>query len=719
MELLSPAGSFESLMAAFQAGADAVYMGGPLFGARAFADNPAGEQLLKALDYAHLRDKKVYLTVNTLLKEQEMENLLFDYMDPLVCRGLDGVIVQDMGVLAFLREHFPSLPLHASTQMAVSGPEGARLLKQRGVKRLVLPRELSLKEIEAMGRESGLETEVFVHGALCYCWSGRCLMSSFLGGRSGNRGRCAQPCRLPYEGGRLMNMRDLCGLDELPALQAAGVCSLKIEGRMKSPEYTAGVTAIYRKYLDQMEVGAFRVRQDDRQALSALFDRGGFTEGYYRRHNGADMLDPGPKKTHVSLEETGKEIIREAYLGEHPLPIDGFYELFQHQPARLRLGYRGTQVQAEGALVEAAQNQPLSAEKLRQQLMKTGGSGFVFHTLEGYLEEGCFLPLGAVNELRRRGLESLEEALLKPFRRPAAKKPARASLKALNPKAEAAYPALPLLVQLDDIRLLELVLAHPVQGVYLPADYVSPEDFPALAEKVRRTGKRIYYALPPVLRRPMGAVLGSPGALEALHRSKADGVLLASPEEAAFWQEKELPGERIFDHSLYTWNRWAAREAAAWGAQCLTLPLEPHEKDLAALGESGLPREQLIYGRTPLMISAQCLFKTEGHCLKEAGNPALTRPQTTPLVDRTGAAHFCQARCRHCFSILYNAVPLYLADMPLYGERLRIHFTTETKEEAESLLGHILSGLQAGSRKALAPPPGLSFTRGNYKKGVE
>ncbi|MBP3729452.1 MAG: U32 family peptidase, partial [Lachnospiraceae bacterium] len=496
MELLSPAGSFESLMAALAAGADAVYMGGPLFGARAFAENPEGESLLRALDYAHLRGKKVYLTVNTLLKERERKELLYDYMAPIVRQGLDGVIVQDLGVLAFLRDAFPGLPLHASTQMAVSGAEGARLLKKRGVKRLVLPRELSLKEIELIGRESGLETEVFVHGALCYCWSGRCLMSSFLGGRSGNRGRCAQPCRLSYEGGRLMNMRDLCGLEELPALKAAGVCSLKIEGRMKSPEYTAGVTAIYRKYLDRLEEGTFRVEEKDRKALSALFDRGGFTEGYYRRHNGADMLDPGPKRTHVSLAEGEKQRIREAYLGERPLPIHGFYELFQFQPARLRLEYRGMQVQVEGALVEGAQNQPLSAEKLRQQLMKTGGSDFVFQSLEGYQEENCFLPLGALNELRRRGLEALREKLLESCRQRAAEEPPEEPAGMTGPRGEEAYPSLQILLQLDDPALLDLALKYPVEGVYLPADYVGPEELGALAERIRRAGKKLYYALP-------------------------------------------------------------------------------------------------------------------------------------------------------------------------------------------------------------------------------
>ena len=718
-ELLSPAGSFESLTAAFQAGADAVYMGGPLFGARAYADNPEGDKLFRALDYAHLRGKKVYLTVNTLLKERELADQLYDYMEPIYRNGVDGVIIQDLGVLAFLRDHFPGLPLHMSTQSAVCGPEGARLLEARGVKRLVLPRELSLEEIRAVGEESGLETEVFVHGALCYCYSGRCLMSSFLGGRSGNRGRCAQPCRLPYEDGRMMNLRDLCGLDELPALQEAGVSSLKIEGRMKSPEYTAGVTAIYRKYLDLLAEGRFRVREEDRKALSALFDRGGFTAGYYRRHNGADMLDTGPKKTHVSLSDEEKARLQEAYLGPRPLPVSGKLVFRQGEAVQLSRARDGVSVVARGPQAEAAVKQPLTEEKLRQQISKTGGSEFVLESLEIESDGASFLPVSALNELRRQALDRLQEALLAPYRQPAPPEPVMFTRTASQPRALADYTAADLCIQLDDIRLLDEVLQTPAAAVYLPADYVTPEEFGPLAEKIRMAGKRAGYVLPPVFRQEMRRLFSAERSLQTLRENGPDTVVLASLEEAGFWQEHDLPGERLFDSSLYTWNTAAEAEAAALGAQCLTLPLEPHEKDLADLGRGLLPREQLIYGRLPLMISAQCLFKTRGRCLKEGKQPALTHPVFTPLTDRTGASHFCEARCRSCLSVLYNAVPLWLADQPLYGGCLRVHFTTETPAEARAILSRLQSGLAGGPAEAAKPDKDFAFTRGNYRRGVE
>ena len=225
MELLAPAGSFASLVAAVNAGADAVYMGGQRFGARAYADNPDDGGLLKAIDYIHLHGRKLFLTVNTLFKEDELNQELVPYLKPLYEQGLDAVIVQDLGVVKMIREVFPDLPVHASTQMTVCGPDGAAALQEMGVRRLVLPRELSLSEIRSIYEETGMDLEVFVHGALCYCYSGQCLMSSFLGGRSGNRGRCAQPCRLAYEGGHLLNMKDLCGLDMLPKLKEAGAMS--------------------------------------------------------------------------------------------------------------------------------------------------------------------------------------------------------------------------------------------------------------------------------------------------------------------------------------------------------------------------------------------------------------------------------------------------------------------------------------------------------------
>ncbi len=304
LEVLAPAGSFESLRAAVNAGADAVYMGGSRFGARAYAQNPEGENLLAAIDYAHLHGVRLYLTVNTLLKTRELEQELYDYLLPCYEHGLDAVLVQDMGVLKAVREWFPDLPVHASTQMTLNGVGGVKVLKELGAERAVLSRELSLNEIAVISRETGMELETFVHGALCYCYSGQCLFSSILGGRSGNRGRCAQPCRLAYsavdEKGKnltgeqtLLSPKDICALDLIPEIAKAGVYSLKIEGRMKRPEYTAGVVRIYRKYVDQyLQYGEenYKVVEADRRELLLLFNRDGFSEGYYRQHNGKNMM---------------------------------------------------------------------------------------------------------------------------------------------------------------------------------------------------------------------------------------------------------------------------------------------------------------------------------------------------------------------------------------------------------------------------------------------
>ena len=306
VELLAPAGSYESLRAAVNAGADAVYIGGSRFGARAYADNPKEDALLDGIGYCHLHGKKLYMTVNTLLKEEELEQELYSYLLPYYQAGLDGVIVQDFGVVQYLAEHFPGLPVHASTQMTITGCDSVRVLQRHGVTRVVPARELSLDEVQQIIEETGIEVETFVHGALCYCYSGQCLFSSMIGGRSGNRGRCAQPCRLPFrreDGERnvlgsqkyLLSMKDLCTLELLPEIVGAGIASLKIEGRMKRPEYTAGVVSIYRKYLDRLEQmdgkpKHWKADPEDLRTLMDLYNRGGFTGGYYHQHNGPKMM---------------------------------------------------------------------------------------------------------------------------------------------------------------------------------------------------------------------------------------------------------------------------------------------------------------------------------------------------------------------------------------------------------------------------------------------
>ena len=301
-EILAPAGSYKCMVAAFNAGADAVYLGGNMFGARANANNFSEEEIISAIEYAHIRGKKIFLTVNTLLKNNEIEQQLYDYIKPLYVAGLDAVIIQDLGVFEFVKKHFPDIDMHVSTQMTVTGKEFASKLKEDGATRIVPARELSLNEIKEIYDTTGLEIECFVHGALCYCYSGMCLFSSIIGGRSGNRGRCAQPCRLPYDikfdneyisSEYPLSPRDLCTLNILPDILEAGVYSLKIEGRMKKPEYVASVVSKYRKYVDMYEAygrKGYKVEQKDIHDLMDIYNRGQFTEGYYNKHNSKDIM---------------------------------------------------------------------------------------------------------------------------------------------------------------------------------------------------------------------------------------------------------------------------------------------------------------------------------------------------------------------------------------------------------------------------------------------
>ncbi len=312
VEILAPAGSMECLKAAIAAGADAVYTGGALFGARAYAHNLTEEELLEAIDYVHLHGKRLYLTVNTLIKDREMEKQMYDYLLPYYRQGLDAVIVQDIGLFRFIRKHFPDLPIHASTQMTLTGVDGAKFLEKEGAQRIVTSRELSMAEVKKIADETELEIESFVHGALCYCYSGQCLFSSFIGGRSGNRGQCAQPCRLLYrtpEAKRpqyLLSLKDICTLELIPEMIESGIYSFKIEGRMKKPEYAAAVAFQYRKYADlylkyyeecpaeedpaAYAMKKYRVREEDRQMLLDLYNRGGFHTGYYHTQNGREMI---------------------------------------------------------------------------------------------------------------------------------------------------------------------------------------------------------------------------------------------------------------------------------------------------------------------------------------------------------------------------------------------------------------------------------------------
>ena len=449
VEILAPAGSYESMVAAVNAGANAVYIGGSRFGARAYADNLDEEAMIRAIDFVHLHNCRIYMTVNTLVKEKELPEL-YGYLKPYYEAGLDAVLVQDLGVFSYIREHFPDLPLHISTQMTVTGKYSAADLKRMGAVRVVPARELSLKEIREISEATGLEVETFVHGALCYCYSGQCLFSSLIGGRSGNRGRCAQTCRLPFDvekgdkvlGGKnekyVLSLKDLCTLDLLPEILEAGVCSLKIEGRMKSPRYTAGVVSIYRKYVDMYLAhgrSGYRVDPADRRALLELFDRGGQSEGYYKEHNGRDMVVLKEKPAFREPDQELFDRLDRTYVDAvKKEPIRGTALVSEGKPVRLTVEYTPSlepagitedgmavlepvSVACTGDMAETAKNATMDGDRVRKQLMKTGDSPFFFEELEVLVEGKVFLPVQALNRLRREALEELCRAVTERFRR--------------------------------------------------------------------------------------------------------------------------------------------------------------------------------------------------------------------------------------------------------------------------------------------------------------
>ncbi|MBR3642481.1 MAG: U32 family peptidase, partial [Parasporobacterium sp.] len=426
VQLLAPAGSVTAMKAAISAGADAVYIGGRFFGARAYAENPDDMELCRAIRYVHIHGKKLYLTVNTLLKEDELEKALYPWLKPYYEEGLDAVIVQDLGVLRFIREFFPDLEIHASTQMAAMGQLCARQLEESGVSRLILPRELSLDEIEEIRRHSSIELEAFIHGALCYCYSGQCLFSSIAGGRSGNRGRCAGPCRLAYQLDKkedqaflyYLSLKDLNTLKILPEILRAGVTSLKIEGRMKKPEYTAGVVQIYRKYLDLINAypaKAYSVAKEDEKALFDLFNRNGFSQGYYKTHNGRDMVtikEPAMRKENEEL----LSVIRENHiLKKRQEECKGKVMIEAGKPAVIDMETRDISLHICGDTVTEAKNRPLSESEILKQINKTGDAEFTWTDLEIVTDGKSFYPVGKLNELRRNAFSLMEKELCQPY----------------------------------------------------------------------------------------------------------------------------------------------------------------------------------------------------------------------------------------------------------------------------------------------------------------
>lgn len=751
VEVLAPAGSYESMTAAFAAGADAVYIGGSRFGARAFADNLDQERMCQAIDYAHLHGRQIYMTVNTLFKEQEIGEL-YEYLRPYYERGLDAVIVQDLGAMDFIREHFPGLAIHASTQMTITGVYGAAKLKELGFSRVVTARELSLEEIRQIHETVDVEIESFVHGALCYCYSGQCLMSSVIGGRSGNRGRCAQPCRLPYEvrrDGRKLNtkdekyvlsLKDLCTLDLIPDILDAGVYSLKIEGRMKSPRYTAGVVSMYRKYVDQyLKYGrkGYRVSPGDRRMLLDLFDRGGFTDGYYQEHNGRDMVAYKEKPAFREGNQELFDYLDQTYVNRLlQEPIRGTAYLEPGKEAGLTLEClssfgkdgRPVSVTVSGQTVQEALNQPMAREKVEKQLSKTGNTPFIFQELDIRITGNVFLPVQALNELRRRGLEALEQEILSgKFRSPETgrkKQQKRQTEKQQGGQQEERTEKRPrFIASLEEQNQLPPALEHPdVDEIYLDADGFPAACWKEVTAACHRAGKQCLLMMPHIFRTE--AVRYFEDYREEFLTAGFDGAVVRNLEETEWLKQLTLhqpdPDSRnaaspampmVFDASLYTWNHRSNQVMLDAGAYRITMPAELNSRELKAKGCAG--QELIVYGALPMMVSAQCIRKTTEGCSH--------RREVLFLKDRTGKQMPVKNHCTFCYNTIYNASPSALLGQEelvksLKPGALRLQFTTESPKEVGRCLEAFADGFLHGRR---AEMPCGEFTRGHIKRGVE
>lgn len=738
-ELLAPAGSFAILKAVINAGADAVYAAGSRFGARAYAKNFTEEEMLAAIDYVHLKGKRLYLTVNTLLKDAEIQEL-YNYLVPLYEAGLDAVIVQDIGVLQFIKTHFPGLSIHASTQMTVTGAYGARLLLEEGCNRIVTARELSLEEISDIYRKTGAEIESFVHGALCYSYSGQCLLSSMIGGRSGNRGRCAQPCRLSY--GLLagqevrqrrgaesypLSLKDLCTIRMIPELVDSGIYSFKIEGRMKQAEYAAGVTAIYRKYLTSYERNPdqpYRVSDEDYQRLLDLGNRCGFTDGYYRRRNGREMVTfqkpSHEKNTGITLP--GNENTDRG--NDNKENIKGFLRLSINNPAILVLKYNGIEAKTVGDVVQKAEKQPLSEKTVHEKMKKTGNTPFQFEEFQLEMDADSFLPVGALNQLRRRGIDTLYAAVLEQYRRmmPEYTPDAVGDIPegitkngVADISGEGAESFRYMSVLTETMEQFQAVLPQPeVKRIYLETFALGRERLCAeLREYVQRAhdaGKECYLALPHVFR--MKEARWYEEHWRQIKDAGVDGYLIRNLEELSFLKERQVPARMVQgDYHLYAYSNEAVR---GWRRLCLhqyTIPVELNQKELASL--ECTDGEMILYGYQPVMLSTQCLHKNIDGCDKVEG--------VSYLKDRYGNLFPVKNHCEDCYNVIYNICPLTLFHQhrqiqALHPKSVRLSFTVESGGEVMQVFEHY--------RQALAGKPdksgyGEKFTNGHFKRGVE
>lgn len=699
-ELLAPAGSLEILKGVIESGADAVYVGGSMFGARAYANNFTEEELLEAIDFAHLRGVKVYLTVNTLIKNSEFSKL-YDYLLVYYKRGLDAVIVQDLGVVKAIHEYFPSMEIHTSTQMTVTGADGVRFLSQFGVTRVVMAREVSLAEMKRIHEETGMELEAFVHGALCYSYSGQCLFSSILGGRSGNRGRCAQPCRLPYtvEGKKdeyILSLKDMCGIKALDKLHDAGVYSLKIEGRMKQLEYACGVVKYYRSYIDSMKP----VSDADYDRIKALGNRCGFTDRYYFDHNGSDMVtyvkpnfvsnaaEPSPEKRKLSIE--GELVLREG------------------EPGSLTVKRGDVTYKASIEPVSAALKAPLDKKAAIDRINKTGDTDFEFSHIKAQIGENVFVPNGALNKLRRDAISGLCDKLLEKYYRNDARYADMSGLTALPEhvvKSDAAHDEAvndytTICSCMTRAQLDTLIGYECFDVFYLDFDMYDRntliQQFADDVKSLTKRNKKVYLMLPTIFRADSSDYFVT--IAKELDKVSFEGFVVKNYEELYLTENLFTGRKVILDHNMYTFNDVSKSAFFEHGVSGDTVPLELNSKEI--MHRNNIGSQMIVYGYYPLMTTANCVHKNTKGCDK--------KQKLIYLKDRYNKSFAVCNNCKECYNTIYNSLPTMLtkniSKLKEAGIRsFRYSFTIETPKQIKAVMDDKVA----------------EYTNGHYKRGVE
>ena len=663
-EILAPCGSKESLTAAVRCGANAVYLGTKNFNARRNADNFGFDELEEAVSYCHSRNVKVYVTLNTLVSDSEMKSA-YDAACSCMKAGVDAFIIQDLGVAKMIKEHFPTARLHASTQCAVNTPDGFRALEELGFSRAVLPREMTLDEIKEIRSSTSMELEIFVHGALCMCVSGQCYLSATLGGRSGNRGLCAQPCRLSFSadnsGSYDLSLKDLSLISHIKEIESASVISLKIEGRMKRPEYVAAAVTACKKAID----GEYGI--NDEKMLKDVFSRSGFTDGYFTgiRKN---MFGTRQKEDVLAAGDVLKSLSKLYEKEVQSVPVDMEFICKKGKNTVLYVTYEANKVRVEAPAAETAINKPMTAESVKQRLSKLGGTQYYLNSFKADIDGGLILPASVINEMRRTAVEKLSaeirpdfEAL--PFRETAHEK------KSCKPYYTARF--------LSESQIPD---SHPFKRIFIPlwsddGDFVK---FNAGAELPR-------------------GLFSCEGKLKKrLTQLKALGVKNILAGNLGAYKTAENMGFNVFaDFALNIYNSLTAEK---FNSPILSFELTLNQANHINASDTGI----VAYGKLPLMLTRNCPVKNRIGCKRCNKKGTLT--------DRKGYKFPVRCSDYPCVEI-FNPLPLILSDRiaEIKTDFIHFYFTDEDKDEVKNIIHMYKLNKKSQS----------DFTRGLYYKGVK